>query len=183
MKIKNCLVLTLILSMMFGVISVNAAPTVNDDGTNYNISGEEGDTTEQDVEVTLSKGSSFKVCVPKKVEIASDTDSVYKIGVWGDVAPNQKIVVEPIDTTGDGDSELNFILKNDVAEGVTAKSDVKGVITPIKTEWAYNDTDLAADSTVVSDPVNHVEAGSISASLTAGAWSGTFTLRISLQDV
>lgn len=172
--------LSLILSL-FPCTMVNATPSVTENGDNYLAEGEDGDAITQDVEVTVSKGSSFKVCVPKKIEIMPNTTTVYKVGVYGDISSTQKIVVEPIDTTGDGDDVVNFMLKNTVNEGITSKPDVKATITPIKTEWAFGDTDLIADRNEVFNPIYHVDAGSIDANLTAGQWSGVFTLRISLQ--
>ena len=166
---------------LFPSMVVNATPSVNEDGDNYVAAGEDGDAITQDVEVTVSKGASFKVCVPKRIEIVPNTTTVYKVGVYGDISSTQKIVVEPIDTTGDGDEVVNFILENTVNEGITAKPSVKATITPIKTEWFFGDTDLIADKNEVSNPTYHVDAGSIDADLTAGQWSGVFTLRISLQ--
>lgn len=164
-------------------VTVLAAPTVTSDDTNYTVEGQDGDSAQQEVEVTVSKGSTFTVCVPKRIDVQPDTEVSYSVGIFADIAADQKIVVEPMDTTGDGDDEINFILENEVNDGITAKSDIKAKIIPIKTEWNYGDSDFIADYDEVNNPMNHVESGKIKASVTAGSWSGKFTLRIALEDV
>jgi hypothetical protein len=165
-------------------MNVHAEVVTEDSGSSYTITGTQDDSTTQDVEVTVAKGSTFKVCVPKKIIIQPNDDTTYKIGVWGDISPTEKIVVVPQDGEGSGDGEINFLLRNEVTGGVEAKESVKAKITPSKTEWTYGDGTLVQDKSNVSDVTYHTEVGTITSSgLTAGSWSGTFTLNISLESI
>lgn len=175
--------LTLSILVSSTVIPVHAQTEITEDDSAYTISGEEGDSAVQDVDVNVSKGSSFKVCVPKNIVLQPNVSTVYSVGVYADISSTQKIVVEPLDGYDEEDGSINFILENEVNSGVKAKDSVKATVTPLKTVWSYNDTDLIADVDNIYNPQYQTEAGAINASISAGVWSGKFKLRISLEDV
>ena len=164
-------------------LNVHAAPTVTTDGIQTTIEGNEGDSTQQDAEVTVRKGSTFRVCVPKVIEVQPNEESTYAVGVYADIGSSQRIVVEPIDTTGDNDDVVNFMLDNIVSDGINAKPSVKASIATVKTTWSYDDTELISDVNNITNPSYQTISGKINANVTAGRWSGKFVLRIALENI
>lgn len=181
-KFLKLFTLTILCSSLLA-LPVNAQISYDDANGEHNISGGEGDSYVQDVDVTVSKGATFRVVAPKKITVSPNIDTTYSIGVYADIGSNQCVVVEPMDTSGDGDSEVNFMLVNSVNSGITAKDSVKAKVTPIKTKWLSDDANLISDMSNVSDSNYHTVAGSVKANVSAGQWSGSFVLRIALEDV
>ena len=116
----------------------------------------------QTVTVTASKGSSFSITIPKRIELDNTTntesESIYTVQIKGDIASDEVITVSP-------DSSFNMTQSGGRTFPV--------VVTQL-------------DTTAEWDEISGVNGKTINgrldgASMTAGNWQGTFNFNISLN--
>ena len=133
---------------------VNGTDYFADEDTNV---WQDGSISEE-VRVTVSKASEFEITIPKEVVLDGSTGTAdYKVKAKGDIAGDQKITVTP---------DASFALSE-----VGGKADVTATVTQPDTEYVY--TDLQGEGTEYD--------GNISATLTAGEWSGKFNFNIEFK--
>lgn len=129
----------------------------------------EGGSRYEDIEVTYSQASSYKVTIPKTIALDANKHSSYSIKVEGDIAANEQICVVPVD--GIADTEvLDFYMYDQTS--IRAKDAVPAEINQSKFYW---DSGEAAASYEETD--NHIVAEGLS----AGNWKGIFQMEISLR--
>ena len=176
-KIVSAVLCTAMVISVGSTVKADVTKTESGDSIIVDCSDGAGDTsTTQDVTVTAQKGSTFSVCVPKHIEM-TDKEYTYKVGVYADMTPTQSVKVAPVDGISETADVIDFVLKND-----GGKPDAKAVITPVKTVWNYGDADICAAEADAALPENMAEAGKITADVSAGTWTGTFTLNIGMED-
>ena len=118
---------------------------------------QDGSITEE-ARVTISRISQFEITIPKEVVLDGSTGTAdYKVKAKGDIAGDQKITVIP---------DANFVLSE-----AGGKANVTATVTQPDTEYTY--TDLQGDGTEYD--------GNVSATLTAGEWSGKFNFNIEFK--
>ena len=118
---------------------------------------QDGSITEE-ARVTVSRTSNFEITIPKEVILDGSTGTAaYKVKAKGDIAGDQKITVTP---------DTNFALNE-----AGGKANVTATVTQPNTE--YNYTDLQGEGTEYN--------GNISATLSAGEWSGKFSFNIEFK--
>ena len=137
----------------------------------------ENEVGTQSATVYAKVGSTFTVTIPKVIVLkgmrGEASTATYKVDVDGDIAGNEYVLVQP-DTT--------FAMKQ------AGKADVDATVAQELIKYrAYNYTaDLAngeAKIAAAEDAIADGEGtGTVSATLTAGKWQGTFDFDIQLMD-
>ena len=118
---------------------------------------QDGSITEE-TRVTVQRTSEFEITIPKEVVLDGSTGTAtYKVKAKGDIAGDQKITVTP---------DANFVLSE-----AGGKANVTATVTQPDTEYDY--VKLQGDGTEYD--------GNISATLTAGEWSGKFNFNIEFK--
>ena len=166
----------------------NAAGTVKmDDGAVVSVdengfSEEEVEYTDVDKDGTNATnvyaviGSTYQVTIPKTIVLKGNKNAAstatYKVDVDGDIAGNQYVKVQP---------QATFAMKQAGKADVTAtveqeyvqyrSSGYQAAVVTGETKMAENNADVIADGE---------GTGTVSATLTAGRWAGTFNFDISL---
>ena len=175
-----------IISLILATTMVLSPTTTFASDTTNSIIYTEGVTAEsfeQSVAISASKGGEFVVAVPKVGNLDNGVDMSLKVGIYADIASDKKVVIAPVDSTPDDTPDVcNFTIKNIVPIGFVGKEDIHGVITTKKTDFLYNDTDICTNKNDITNPENMVEILTYRADYSAGEWTGTITLNISLQD-
>lgn len=132
----------------------SGSDTFNDETTNV---WQDGTITEE-VRVNVDVASSFTITIPKEIVLDGNTGKAnYVVNAKGDIAGDQKITVTP---------DASFTLSE-----TGGKANVTATVTQANTEYDY--TKLQGDGTEYD--------GNISATLTAGEWSGKFNFNIELK--
>ena len=130
---------------------INGTDYFADETTN---NWQDGSITEE-ARVTVSRTSEFEITIPKEVVLNGSTGTTtYKVKAKGDIAGDQKITVTP---------DANFILSE-----AGGKANVTATVTQPDIEYDY--VKLQGDGTEYN--------GNISATLSAGEWSGKFNFNI-----
>ena len=166
----------------------NAAGTVKmDDGAVVSVdengfSEEEVDYTTVDKDGTNATnvyaviGSTYKVTIPKTIVLKGNKNAAstatYKVDVDGDIAGNQYVKVQP---------DATFAMKQAGKADVTATVEqelVKYRASNYSVATVTGETKMDVDNDdVIADGEG---TGTVSATLTAGRWAGTFNFDISL---
>ncbi len=115
---------------------------------------------ENEVDVTLTIDESWRVKIPKTIELDAESKSAeYSVEVNGNIAGTKQIKVAP---------DASFLMTQD------GKDDITATITQEK--QAVASAEIESGSVVTLD-------GSISApSATSGTWNGSFNFNIALED-
>ncbi len=166
----------------------NAAGTVTmDDGAVVSVdengfSEEEVDYTTVDKDGTNATnvyaviGSTYKVTIPKTIVLkgvkGAASTATYKVDVDGDIAGNQYVKVQP---------QTTFKMKQ------AGKAEVDATVTQELVKYRasnYSVANVAGETNMAVDNDDTIEkgegTGTVSATLTAGRWAGTFNFDISL---
>lgn len=117
--------------------------------------------TSEEVEVTASKASSFRVTIPKKITLNGETGTgTFTVKVEGDLAEGKTVTVQP---------DANFTMTQE------GKDDITVTITQNKTTFSASDFAMQPDSTMAATTVGNLSMSDIS----AGIWEGSFDFLIS----
>ena len=157
------------------VISVDADKNSVEEVEYHEIENEVGT---QSATVYAKVGSSFKVTIPKVIVLkgvrGAASTATYKVDVDGDIAGNEYVKVQP---------DATFAMKQ------AGKADVDATVAQELVKYrAYNYTETPAAGEVKiaenqADVIADGEGtGTVSATLTAGKWQGTFNFDIQLMD-
>ena len=120
-------------------------------------------------------GSTYQVTIPKTIVLKGSKEAstaTYKVDVDGDIAGNQYVKVQP---------DATFAMKQ------TGKADVQATVSQelVKYRASNYSADLVTgEAKMAADDADAIEAGegtgTVSATLTAGRWAGTFNFDIEL---
>ena len=141
----------------------------------------ENPTAEQSTQsatVYAKVGSSFKVTIPKVIVLKgvrnAASTATYKVDVDGDIAGDEYVLVQPAST---------FAMKQ------AGKADVEATVAQELVKYrAYNYTTatVAGEAVMAEDQDDAIAAGegtgTVSATLTAGKWNGSFDFDIRLVN-
>lgn len=118
-------------------------------------------------EVTVTCGSEWTVTIPKTITMSGETKSAtYNVNVKGNYAGNKVVKVIPSE---------NFDLVQ------AGKSNVTATVNQEKQSFTYGEAAKTGEVEGSTVNIGTDAQGSISAELTAGAWSGTFNFTVSLE--
>lgn len=123
----------------------------------------------EQIEVIYNAASIYSVIIPKQIELNANKQSSYSIQVTGDIAFNQKVYVAPVDAISQTD-EIDFYMKDKTSD--SNKADVIATITQNKKYWSSED---------VANSYRETNNSISAPDLSAGSWSGTFQVEISLE--
>lgn len=114
----------------------------------------------EEVEVTASKASSFKVTIPKKITLNGENGAgTFTVKVEGDLAEGKTVTVQP---------DANFTMTQEGKDNITV------AVTQEKTTFNASDFTLQADGTMSSTTTGTLKMSDIS----AGIWEGSFDFLI-----
>ena len=157
------------------VISVDADKNSVEEVEYHEIENEVGT---QSATVYAKVGSSFKVTIPKVIVLkgvrGAASTATYKVDVDGDIAGNEYVKVQP-DATFAMKQAGKAVVDATVAQELVKYRAYNYTKTPAAGEVkiAENQADVIADGE---------GTGTVSATLTAGKWQGTFNFDIQLMD-
>ena len=121
-------------------------------------------------------GSTYQVTIPKTIVLKGNKNAAstatYKVDVDGDIAGNQYVLVQPDDTfkmKQAGKADVEATVAQDFVQ--YRASNYTSATAGDETKMAENNADVIADGE---------GTGTVSATLTAGRWAGTFNFDISL---
>ena len=140
----------------------------------YQNSEEEDYSTATNVYAVI--GSTYQVTIPKTIVLKGNKNTAstatYKVDVDGDIAGNQYVKVQP---------DATFDMKQ------AGKADVQATVTQELVKYRasnYAPTTVAGETKMAVDNddviANGEGEGTVSATLTAGRWAGTFNFDIEL---
>ena len=139
----------------------------------YSEVGNANSNDEHNVEVYVTKGSTYTVTIPKTIILDGDEGKgEYSVSVSGDIDGTKQIVVVPYNATATAalDNKTEFLMLNQAGKP-SIKAEVKQEKTVFTCqELVENNGLLAADGTIEAKD------------LSAGSWSGVFTMHIAYED-
>ena len=159
-NMKKAISLLLASVLLLSVIPAAAIGELTDSEASFTTG--EGVTGDNEVQVSVTKGSTYTITVPKTVILSgANGEGEYTVKVTGDLSGSEAITVEPYTTDGVNllEEDEFFLLSQ------AGKNDIYATVTQTKTEWSYGNLDDGKGTISV-------------ANLTSGSWSGNFVFNI-----
>jgi hypothetical protein len=139
------------------------------------------DAETNQVDVSVTQGSTFSVTIPKKIvltgTVGQTNKSDYSVTVSGNIASNEVINVVPSGTGTDSSKNPTFSMSDDKGVKTALTATISQTVTKFVDSQSKEKTYKSATDTIALGTTS----GSVTvANLSAGSWSGNFNFAISL---